>query len=310
MITLNGRDLRRHDDRHAMAGELDQCLVSLGMKRNKRKFIERSHAKACTNPEVGRYIETLGIDRICDFYGADAEDIRLIGSKDVQPGDLLFINNCVEPHLHECRRCLALARQYISFIDSTMPEVELLARYIVDNVFDDIEQFQYDDEPLGEPDAHLLESEEDEEEDYDDDMLAKPFIEKVYPELISVDLFIKHQQFLEIVHSMVCSNLDLWRLIEPTGILKLITILPMNAKGLEEFAPEIKLEYPERMALLTKLSDHVGEPCPRCSYVYAAELAYEKHKRSIFARVYARHEMKTMVTVVERITPRPPIPGH
>lgn len=308
MITLNGRDLRRHEDRHAIAAELDKCLVSLGMKGNKRKFIERSHAEPCTNPDVGRYIDTLGLDRVCDFYGADAEDIRLIGSKDVQVGDLLFINTCIAPHLDECRRCLALCRQYVSFIDTTMPEVEALANYVVDNVFDDIEEFQYDDEPLGEPDAHLLES--DEEADYNDNMLAKPYIDKVYPELISVDHFIKHQEFLKIVHSLTCSKPHLWKYIEPAGILKLMTILPMNAKSLEIAVPEIQLEYSERMEVLTELSDHVGEPCPRCSYVYAAELAYEKHKRSIFVRMYAQHEMRTMVTVVESTSPKPPIPGH
>lgn len=244
-----------------LVNRLDDALEALNVKgKGSRKFLLKALRSPCTEPDLGAYVKVYGLDRICLWQSLTAETFAELAPRCLLPEDLPFILR-VPGHLPGCRRCLAEAYLYATYVETNIGIVEWMA------------------------DAHLdlygpfADGEAEE--------VAYGLRQVAYQYFISPERGARHDEEWREIRSVPCDDPRFERMVGDS-IFNYAELL---------LAPDCDLRYLKRSDLyrlspearyrrLGRLSRHVGT-CVRCAHVYAFEKREAAYQRDVSWRLKA-----------------------
>jgi hypothetical protein len=260
MLELKGIDLRHREHRTKMVKAIDACLVQLGMPTTgDERFYDESFTAPCTDPEVGKYIESLGINRICDYQGWTPEELRGASEAPIDEVALEILKTKVPEHLVSCRKCLVLAYDFVWFVDDSMWSVLNVATVSLSR----IPRLFWEDMTQEEAQAE-----------------QERCIRCAYMKIANIEFKLTRERFELELYKIPCVTPRLWRRIEHYGVLKLCRLLCLSDFQLRREDTQMRLPLEKRGALLHELSEHM-KICQRCSKAYAFELEREAELQKI-----------------------------
>lgn len=134
MFDMEGINPRNHQDLEALMEQIDRRLKRLNRRRisEESRFLEALRSP-CTDLYVGAYVETYGIDRICEWRYLKEEDLEDLEPLGIQESDIEWLREAAPEHLATCPRCLAFSRVYLNYAREHLPVIKGIAQYTLNN---------------------------------------------------------------------------------------------------------------------------------------------------------------------------------